>query len=324
MILRQGTVAIGQRSQEREASFGPLVEVRLSEAGGLTQFGASVEEMPPGSHTSERHWHEEEDEFLLVLSGEVTVVDNDGTHVLGPGDATCWPADVANAHHVWNRSARQSRHLIVGTRLAEEVVHYPDLGRFQTDRDGRWQVTGPGGAALRQGELPDLQRARPDDLAWHRSQRSGKPGLILRKGAAEIDRGTPEQTAAMGAFEGELLSHGSGITQFGAFIETLFPGTRSSDRHWHEREDEFLLMLEGEATLVDNDGPHLLVAGDAACWPFGVANGHHLINRSQSPCRYLIVGWRTPDDVVHYSDIDKVYRRQDGVVQRTRRDGSPL
>jgi uncharacterized cupin superfamily protein len=83
-------------------------------------------------------------------------------------------------------------------------------------------------------------------------------------------------------------------------------------------------MLEGQATVVENDGAHLLTTGDAACWPAGVDNGHHVINRSDQTCRYLIVGWRTPDDIVHYSDIDKVYTRANGVAKRTRRDGSPL
>ena len=128
----------------------------------------------------------------------------------------------------------------------------------------------------------------------------------------------------LGDYAYQLLSDPGGLTQFGAFIETLYPGARSSDRHWHAREDEFLLMLQGQATVVENDGPHLLTPFDAACWPFGVANGHHVINRSDSPCRYLIVGWRTPDDVVQYSDIDKLYTRKDGTVSRTRRDGSPL
>ena len=324
MILRHGTIAAEHRPPDQAAQSGALSGVRFSEPGGLTQFGVTLEEMQPGARTSDRHWHEQEDEFLLVLSGQVTVVDNDGDHRLDPGDAVCWPAGVANGHHVWNRSAAPSRHLIVGTRLAHEVVHYPDSGWTQIDEGSHWRVTGPDGTILRQGALPDASRARPDDLAWHRSRRNAKGSLIVRKGSAEIDRGTPEQNKGMGAFEGELLSHGSGITQFGAFIEILYPGARSGDRHWHAREDEFLLMLQGQATVVENDGPHLLTPFDAACWPFGVANGHRVINRSDSPCRYLIVGWRTPDDVVQYSDIDKLYTRKDGTVSRTRRDGSPL
>ena len=324
MILRQGTIAPQTRPAEDVASHGGQSQITLSAPGGLGQFGAHVVTLQPGAQSSDRHWHEEEDEFLLVLAGEVSVVDNDGAHLLTVGDAVCWPAGVTNAHHVWNRSGLPCHYVMIGTRLANDVVHYPDSGRTQTDRDGHWQVTGADGGLLRRGETLDEPCARPDDLAWHRAHRKAGGARIVRAGTAEIDRGTVEQNAVMGAFEGALLSYGSGITQFGAFVETLFPGSRSSDRHWHEREDEFLLMLDGQATVVENDGPHLLTAGDSACWPAGIANGHHVINRSDRPCRYLIVGWRTPDDVVHYSDVDKLYTRADGVTKRTRRDGSPL
>ncbi len=148
--------------------------------------------------------------------------------------------------------------------------------------------------------------------------------MIIRKGQARTDRGTAEQVAILGAFTADLISDTGGLTQFGAFVEVLEPGSRSSDRHWHEEEDEFLLMLSGEATIIENDGPHRLTTGDAACWPAGVANGHQVINRSDRPCSYLIVGTRAPSDRVHYSDIDKLYTRENGRVTRTKRNGSPL
>lgn len=148
--------------------------------------------------------------------------------------------------------------------------------------------------------------------------------MIIRKGASRTDRATPAQEASLGLFTAELLSDSGHLTQFGAFTETLAPGARSSERHWHESEDEFLYMLAGEATVVENDGAHILTPGDAACWPAGVANGHQVVNRSAHPCTYLVVGTRSPSDRVHYSDIDKLYIRENGHVRRTRRDGSPL
>ena len=125
-------------------------------------------------------------------------------------------------------------------------------------------------------------------------------------------------------YSAALYSDTGGLTQFGAFVETLEPGSASSDRHWHEAEDEFLYMLTGEATVIEDDGAHVIGPGDACCWPAGVANGHHVVNRSDAPCSYLIVGTRAPSDRVHYSDIDKLYTRDNGTIRRTRRDGSPL
>lgn len=147
--------------------------------------------------------------------------------------------------------------------------------------------------------------------------------MIVRKAQARIDRGTPEQVAHAGAFEALLFSDTGGLTQFGAFVETLEPGARSSDRHWHEEEDEFLYMLEGEATVVEDAGEAVIHPGDACCWPAGVANGHHVVNRSNAPCTYLVVGTRKQDDVVHYSTIDKILIREAGTRRLIRRDGSP-
>ena len=149
--------------------------------------------------------------------------------------------------------------------------------------------------------------------------------MIVRQAEAKTDRSTPEQIAHLGDFSALLYSDTGGLTQYGAFVETLDSGARSADRHWHEQEDEFLYMLEGAATVIEDDGPHALAPGDACCWPAGVANGHHVVNTSDAPCSYVIVGTRAPADIVHYPDIDKLYiRTADGTVTRTRRDGSPL
>jgi len=148
--------------------------------------------------------------------------------------------------------------------------------------------------------------------------------MIIRKDQARIDRGTPAQVAQAGAFEALLYSDTGGLTQFGAFVETLEPGARSSDRHWHEEEDEFLYMLTGEATVIEDAGEAVIHPGDACCWPAGVANGHHVVNRSGAPCSYLVVGTRKQDDVVHYSTIDKILIRENGARRLIRRDGSPF
>lgn len=148
--------------------------------------------------------------------------------------------------------------------------------------------------------------------------------MILRRGMARTEEATPDQAARLGHYRAELLSDSGGLTQFGAFVETLAPGAFSSDRHWHEAEDEFLYVLAGEATVIEDDGAHVLHPGDAACWKAGVANGHHVQNRSDAPCSYLVAGTRAASDRVHYSDIDKLYVRENGRITRTRRDGSPL
>ena len=143
----------------------------------------------------------------------------------------------------------------------------------------------------------------------------------IRGDEVEVDTDGPPH---LGRFEARLYSDAGGLTQFGAFVETLHPGASSSDRHWHEEEDEMAYILAGEVTLVEDDGETVLHPGDAAVWKAGSPIGHCLANRSEAPASYLVVGTRSVNDRVHYSGLDKVSTKRDGVVTRTRRDGSPL
>jgi uncharacterized cupin superfamily protein len=106
-------------------------------------------------------------------------------------------------------------------------------------------------------------------------------------------------------------------------MTTLAPGSWSSQRHWHEMEDEFIYVLEGEVTLVTDAGETVLRPGMAAGFPAGKPDGHHLINRTDKPARYLEVGTRSPTEVAHYSDIDLGGRKADGRFIFTRKDGEP-
>ncbi len=144
--------------------------------------------------------------------------------------------------------------------------------------------------------------------------------MILRAGSVAPETGDD----ALGAYERAALGDAGGLTQFGVAIETLAPGAASSDRHWHADEDEFLHVLEGAGTLLDDDGAHALRPGDSVAWPAGEANGHRIENRSDAPLRYLVMGTRAPSDRVTYSDVDKIQIREDGRVRHERRDGTPL
>jgi uncharacterized cupin superfamily protein len=121
MIVRKAQVPVVTKTAD---GWGTVHTARYSDAGALTQFGASVQTLLPGGKSSVRHWHEHVDEFLYVLSGEVTVTEDDGAHVLMPGDSACWPAGVPNGHTVSNTSAAPCSYVIVGTRIENDVGHY--------------------------------------------------------------------------------------------------------------------------------------------------------------------------------------------------------
>ena len=148
--------------------------------------------------------------------------------------------------------------------------------------------------------------------------------MIVQKKQVQHEPGTENRAERYGAFELLRYSEVGGLGQFGAYVETLHPGARSSNRHWHENEDEFLYLLSGEATVIEEDGEHLLQPGDAACWPAGTANGHQVVNRSSVPCTYLIVGTRAPRDVVHYPDDGRILYNEGDRWRLTSTDGTVL
>ena len=120
------------------------------------------------------------------------------------------------------------------------------------------------------------------------------------------------------------LGDGAGITQFGVNITILAPGAKSSLRHWHENQDEFVMAIAGELTLIDDAGDTNLQPGDCAAFPAGDANGHQIVNRSQSEGRFLVIGTRTDTEVAHYSDIDMKVTFDAGGFNFTQKDGAPL
>ncbi|MFN3619346.1 cupin domain-containing protein [Sphingorhabdus sp.] len=115
------------------------------------------------------------------------------------------------------------------------------------------------------------------------------------------------------------LAPEAGLTKLGASHVVLKPGGWSSHRHWHRGEDELVIMLSGEAVLVEDSGETILQAGDVAAWPAGVPNGHHLINRSVQDCVFVAIGAgdRTAGGV--YADINMTFSE----TGYFRKDGTP-
>lgn len=122
------------------------------------------------------------------------------------------------------------------------------------------------------------------------------------------------------------LGEAAGLQRLGVNLLALAPGAWSSQRHWHSHEDEFVWVLEGEVVLVDDDGEHVLVTGDAAGFPAGDRNGHCFQNRSGAPVRLLVVGNRDEADRGEYSDIDLQFLagRYSGGGGYRRKNGEPV
>lgn len=111
-----------------------------------------------------------------------------------------------------------------------------------------------------------------------------------------------------------------GLRDFGVNLTELMPGAASALRHWHKEEDEFIFVVSGELTLITDEGEQVLRPGQCAGFPKGVANGHHLVNRSNAAATYLEVGSRQNSDEAFYSDVDMTVSRADMVFRK--HDGS--
>jgi uncharacterized cupin superfamily protein len=123
--------------------------------------------------------------------------------------------------------------------------------------------------------------------------------------------------------EKRALGDALGLTKIGVNLTTLLPGKESAMRHWHTQEDELVFVLEGEVVLRTDEGEQVLTAGMCAGFPAGVQNGHHLVNRSDRPARYLEISDRAEADSAQYPDDDLAYTKGAGSMPFSHKDGTP-
>ena len=131
----------------------------------------------------------------------------------------------------------------------------------------------------------------------------------------------PPYSEPMGQRFSRRIAPATGLTDFGVSHVVLKPGGISSQRHWREGEDELVVMLEGEAVLIEDEGETEMRPGDIAVFPKAVRNGHHLVNRSERDCVFVAVG-KVAETDCHYPDVDmhldartKRFVRKDGSAQ---------
>lgn len=133
----------------------------------------------------------------------------------------------------------------------------------------------------------------------------------------------PEPYASMMKGRSSLrLGDAGGLTQFGVNLVSLEPGALSSLRHWHLNEDEFVMVTEGECTLVQDAGEVVMRPGDCAAFPAGNPDGHQFLNRSDRVAKFLVIGTKAPTEVATYSDVDLRVEIGGGKARFTYKDGS--
>jgi uncharacterized cupin superfamily protein len=150
------------------------------------------------------------------------------------------------------------------------------------------------------------------------------PKIDISKAAVRTRGVYPQPYSHVGdGREKTALGNVAGLTQFGVNLTRLKPGAASALRHWHENEDEFVYVLEGEIALIEDGGVTILKPGDAAAFKAGVSNGHHLLNKSQADAVYLEIGTRSATERAHYPDSDLVMERDARGMRFLHKSGEP-
>ena len=121
---------------EHAAGFEGRIRRALTQPLGLTQFGVNLTTLEPGAMSAQRHWHENEDEFVYILSGELVLVTTDGEQRLRPSMAVGFPKGDRNGHHLVNTSDKPATYLEIGTRARDDDGEYPDIDMKFERRDG--------------------------------------------------------------------------------------------------------------------------------------------------------------------------------------------
>jgi uncharacterized cupin superfamily protein len=114
------------------------IRQRLGDAGGLTDFGVNITQLPPGNWSSQRHWHSHEDEFVYILSGEVVLIEDEGETVLRVGDCAAFAKNSGNGHHMINRSTKTVVYLEIGSRHMDDLTTCSDIDMMSANADGRF------------------------------------------------------------------------------------------------------------------------------------------------------------------------------------------
>ena len=132
----------------------------------------------------------------------------------------------------------------------------------------------------------------------------------------------PHRSVTMG-YEQRRVGDAAELTQFGVNRVVLAPDAHTALRHWHEIQDEFVIVVAGEVVLIEDDAETILRAGDCAGFKSGVAKGHAFRNRSDGPVILFEIGIRAEDETVHYPDLDLRYEKRDTSRTFLHRDGTP-
>lgn len=285
----------------------------LTLAGGDENYhvGVAIEELPAGMQTAPAHYHIFEEEHVYMLAGSVTLRLGAERHRMEAGDYVCFPAGQMAGHCLVNETAAPARYVIIGENNPNEVAVYTDTGKVLVRALGNRAIFDMN--ALRtywEGEQTGLPLGQ---------QPPGQASLEKVAAAVSVKPKQPVRAGDVQWFEQEgppgFNGRGKHFTQtavgenyrVGVMIESPHPGQRMAPRHYHMLEEEQALILEGEITLLlENGVRHVMKPGDYVRFPAGLKVGHSFLNSGSGPASYLMIGEHNPADVCVYPDSNKL------------------
>lgn len=280
----------------------------LAALGADYRIGVAIEELPPGMQTSPAHFHIFEEEHVYVLDGSPTLRLGAARHAMKPGDYVCFPASQKIGHCLINETDRPCRYVIIGENDPNEVVVYTDSNKVLVRSLGR-------------RALFDLAATR----GYWDGEATGLPaGAAVPGNDVQVDIG-PDPAPKLPVFSADMpleeddisprfggrvrhLTHAAVGWDYhvGVLIECPAPGKRLAPLHYHMREEEHALVLEGELTLLLGEETYPMKPGDYVAFPAGRKVGHSFLNSGSGPCRYLMIGARDRSDVCVYPQSNKM------------------
>lgn len=280
----------------------------LAALGETYHVGVALEELAPGKQSAPFHYHFLEEEHVYLLEGALTVRIGPDTYDMKPGGYVCFPAGQRAGHCLINNTAAPCRYVIVGERNPNEVSVYPEsnkvgvrqLGRlFDLDATrGYWEGENTG---LLAGTVA------PSHIVEKPTTTSDKPKPPISSHDVAWNEEGPGTGTCFGGRSKHLTHAAIGEDyHVGVLIESPAPGRRLWPKHYHMMEEEYVLILEGQATLLLGDDVHDLNPGDYVCFPAGQKICHSILNNGAGPCSYLMIGERNPADVCVYPDSNKL------------------
>lgn len=282
----------------------------LSEAvlGADYGIGVAIEELPPRMQAAPAHYHIFEEEHLYLLEGTLTVRLGDVRHTMRPGDYICFPAGQKAGHCLINETGSVCRYVIIGENNPKEVIVYTDSRKVLIRALGRRALFDL--SAMRgywDGEdtgIPD-----GDGIPGNENNSDLGPAPAPKPPISSADVPLEEDDISQ-RFGGQVrhLTHAAigNHCHVGVSIEMPVPGKRLAPLHYHMREEEHALVLEGEVTLLLGDETYPMRPGDYAAFPAGRRVGHSMMNSGTGPCRYLMIGTRDPADICVYPRSEKM------------------